>query len=396
MRNTDKTIARVVRWVAATALTFAAGIVGADPRLPVAANPMQVADGLAIDAPDQLGPWAVGRTTLTLTDPAREGRSLALDVWYPVDPEDAADAVPSSYDLVFAALESPNALDAPPGLSAGPRPLIVFSHGSFGIRFQSFFLTEALASHGFIVAAPDHTGNTAADLIFGTDVPFEQSALDRPQDLSFVIDEMLAKNADPEDGFFGRIDPARIGATGHSFGGFTTLAMASGYETVSSDPRVSVLAPFAPASGILLDEQLAAITLPTLILGGTADITTPIDPDSIRPWQLINGGPVVRTDITDAGHQSFTDICDLADALLASGIPQDLIDFLLGNVDEGCAPELIPIAEAQRITRLYVVAFMQRFLADEPRYRRYLSRRYANTNEPDVTFLRSVFPAPRD
>ncbi len=220
VNNTDRTTRRVTAWVAAAALGLAAGATNADPGATVAAGVPQ-AGVLAINAPDELGPWAVGRTTLTLTDPAREDRSLALDVWYPVDPEDALDAEPSSYDLVFAALESPNALQAPPGLSAGPRPLVVFSHGSFGIRFQSFFLTEALASHGFVVAGPDHTGNTAADLIFGTDVPFEQSALDRPQDLSFVIDQMLAKNSDPEDAFFGRIDPARIGATALSIPSLT-------------------------------------------------------------------------------------------------------------------------------------------------------------------------------
>jgi predicted dienelactone hydrolase len=49
------------------------------------------------------------------------------------------------------------------------------------VRFQSYFLCEHLASHGFVVVAPDHIGNTTIDLVFpGT--PFE--AKDRPLDPS--------------------------------------------------------------------------------------------------------------------------------------------------------------------------------------------------------------------
>ena len=42
----------------------------------------------------------------------------------------------------------------------GPYPLIVFSHGNGGLGVQSFFLTEYLASHGYVVVCPDHTGNS--------------------------------------------------------------------------------------------------------------------------------------------------------------------------------------------------------------------------------------------
>ena len=51
-------------------------------------------------------------------------------------------------------------LDAEPALG-GPWPIILFSHGNQGIKEQSFFLTEHLASHGYLVVAPDHQYNTA-------------------------------------------------------------------------------------------------------------------------------------------------------------------------------------------------------------------------------------------
>ncbi|MDH3769303.1 MAG: hypothetical protein OES99_12755, partial [Gammaproteobacteria bacterium] len=138
------------------------------------------------------------------------------------------------------------------------------------------------------------------------------------------------------------------------------------------------------------DIELASIGIPTLILGGTADITTPIDPESTRPWSLLPAHPRFRVDILDGGHQSFSDICVIADALLSTGIPPDVIDFLLGNVDEGCAPELIAFEEAHRLSRLYVVAFLKRYVANELQYRRFLNSGYANSHDLPVDFFQGT------
>jgi predicted dienelactone hydrolase len=320
------------------------------------------------------------RTTFQVTDVSR-GRTLPIDAWYPVDDEDAN--TPSSvYDLIFGAIVSDNALDSPDVSSAGPYPLLVFSHGNAGVRFQSYFLCEHLASHGFVVVAPDHIGNTAIDLVFpGT--PFE--AKDRPLDISFVITQMLAKNQDAGDAIFGTIEGLRIGVVGHSFGAFTSLTMASGFQDVLPDPRVRAIMPIAPAAGGLSDEELASIVRPAFILGGTADTITPIDPQSVRTFDLLSSRPRYRVDVTDAGHNSFTNICDFFDAL-AGSLPPELVEFLLGNFDQGCAPELIPIEEAHRITNLYATAFMKRAVTLDPRYQRFLNPASANL-EPDVTFF---------
>lgn len=336
--------------------------------------------------PELTGPWAVGRTTDTVTDESRK-RELTVDIWYPVDTADTK-AGPSFYDLVFAALESPLALDGPPVSNAVARPLVIFSHGSFGIRFQSFFLMEHLASHGYVVVAPDHAGNTAADLIFGTDDTFEQIVVDRPLDVRFLVDWMLSRNVTPGDAFESRIDAEQIAVAGHSFGGFTAIAAAAGRSGLAPDPRIRVIVPMAPASGILTDDELAAVTTPALILGGTADVTTPIDPQSVRPFELFNALRY-RVDILDAGHQSFTNICIFSSVLIDAGIPPSLIDFLLGNSDEGCAPDLIPIGEAQRITNLYTTAFLKRELEREGRYQRYLNRGYATSKKLPVEFFRA-------
>ncbi|NNL66059.1 MAG: hypothetical protein HKP30_07455 [Myxococcales bacterium] len=322
--------------------------------------------GPSVRDPEQPGPFGVGYVTLIEYDASRD-RTFQMDVWYPVEPEDAVGA-PGAYDLLFAALESERAIAAAPPSGQGPFSLIAFSHGNNGIRFQSAFLAEQLASHGFVVAAPDHVGNTAIDLLIPGQ-SFEVS--DRPLDIQFVITRMLERSADPMDDFFGLVDPGRIGVAGHSFGGFTTLAIGSGFLAVPPDPRVLALLPISPASSGLSDTALASIFLPTLILGGTNDITTPVEPQSARPFALIPGRPLYRVDIQGAGHNSFTDICAIGEALIDAGLPMDLLGFLLGNLAEGCGPDLIPIGEAQRISNRYAVSFLKSHVAGDMRYDRF-------------------------
>lgn len=334
----------------------------------LALGPPAAGGGGPIDAPDETGPWAVGRLTFDGTDATRD-RTLPVDVWYPVDPEDAS-GPPAVYDFFLFQSESDTALDAPPVSARGPFPLLIFSHGFAGIRFQSFFLTEALASHGFIVAAPDHVGNTTLDLLVPGATPFEPS--DRPLDVSFVISRMLARSRRPGDAFHGRVDPSRIGVTGHSFGGFTTLAMAAGLESVAPDPRVDAILPISPLSTPFAAEALDRIQVPTLVLGGTADTIVPLDPQNVRVFEGASARPRYRVDVEKAGHNSFTDICGLGELPLAD-LPPALRGFLQENVDQGCAPELIPIEEAHRLTRLYAVSFFRRYVAGDLRYRRFLT-----------------------
>jgi len=319
--------------------------------------------------PDELGPWAVGRTTFELVDPSRDDRTLPVDLWYPVDAADAGGPA-SVYDLLFTGIESAVAFDSPPASAAGPFPLVVFSHGNDGIRFQSWFLMEHLASHGFVVAAPDHVGNTALDIL-NPGTPFETR--DRPLDISLVITAMLARSAAPGDALEGRIDPARVGVAGHSFGGFTTLAMAIGFEDVPPDPRVRAIMPMSPVSTFFSGAEIASIGVPTLLVGGTADTTTPIDPQTTFAWQNLTVRPRYRVDVVDAGHSSFTNICAIGDALLDAGIPPAILAFLLGNLEEGCSPDLIDIERAHVLTNLYATAYLKRNLEGDPRYSRYLT-----------------------
>ena len=161
---------------------------------------LAVTAATASDVPDVPGPWNVGHTAFTAIDTDRDARELPLNLWYPVD---AADWVG---DLTFYSLQGPLGLTSSVAIddvavsNAGARPLIVFSHGFGGIGLQSIRLMEHLASHGFIVVSPEHTGNTQSD----QSSPDPEA--DRFPDVAFIIDEMEVHNATPGDPFSGRVD----------------------------------------------------------------------------------------------------------------------------------------------------------------------------------------------
>lgn len=302
--------------------------------------------------PREPGPWAVGVRTVELVDASRS-RKLLVDVWYPVDPA-APDGKKNRYELeaplvgAIASIETPARRNATPA-AGGPWPLVVFSHGYGGVRFQSYFLTEHLASHGFVVAAPDHSGNTLLDLQgLGSGSAAAQSAIDRPLDVLFVTDRLL-------DGTAGvplALDAERVGVTGHSFGGWTAL------EVTRRDGRFRVAFPMAPGfrNGSTPD-FVADLGRPIAIFGGSEDDTCPFESDQRAPYELAQP-PKLLVELLGAGHLDFSNLCEVP---LAAQL-----------VDDGCDPAKIPPAEVHARTRAIATAFARRHLAGEPGYDAYL------------------------
>ncbi len=337
--------------------------------------------------PEEPGPFGVGRTTVELTDPARDGRLLTTDIWYPVDPSSAAEAPASVYEfLPGLEFDAILAVSGVPVSSSGPFPLVVFSHGSGGLRWQSAFFTEVLASHGFVVVSADHAGNTAVDSITGAAVADEQAAIDRPADASFLLDAVLAgANGAPAD-LIPAIDPDRVGIGGHSFGGYTGLAAASGRSGFTADPRIDAVLGFAAYTRLLPDAELESVDVPTMLVSGTLDTTTPIAADTERPWDLVPGRPLYRVDLTGAGHQSFTDVCAYQE--LGRTIP-DAPELVVAYVDElataACTPDFLPIATAHQLIVRYGVAFMEAHVAGDEAATEWLTPAAAAAN-PEVQF----------
>jgi predicted dienelactone hydrolase len=248
------------------------------------------------------GPHPVGVTSVTLHDDARE-RSLLTEVWYPaaesvrgLPPSPITDFVPPSFAPLLAGSTVPLvAVRDAPLASGGPFPLVAFSHGNGGVRWQNTFQVERLASHGFVVVAPDHTGNTLFDL--GQDPRTQEN---RPLDIQFLYDQFTGFAAEPGNRFEGWADSGKkFGVTGHSLGSFTTLAVAS------NDTRVGAALPMA-APGPVSGNYSAA----TFLMLATEDKTIGLQLNElIRSVYQVLPGPRFLAEVIDAGHYSFTIAC---------------------------------------------------------------------------------------
>ena len=215
------------------------------------------------------GPYPVGAFSVMMVDESREElysgtpgepRRLMVQVWYPAEPEPGAKFGPwvENPDVIAPAISKflgfpdffldhlqyanghsyPN---APFSKDAKSFPLLLFSHGWNGFRAQNTFQMVALASHGYVVAAPDHTFGAVATVFTNGDVAFvnrealpsgmglsDDDFMDAARllgaqwagDLSFILDVLEGSHPDVEIGLLhNRLDFQKVGALGHSTGG---------------------------------------------------------------------------------------------------------------------------------------------------------------------------------
>lgn len=343
-------------------------------------------------APDDYGTFGVGHNVFTAIDPLRGNRMLAVEMWYPVDEEDRKESPRTRYELgPGIGLESAIAVDDLPVSKREKQHLLVFSHGYGGINTASAVLMETLASHGFIVIAPEHTGNSQTS----NDDTFDQAAANRVPDVSFLIDMMINRSRDRGDRFYNRIDEKSAGVVGHSFGGMTAVGMAAGWAGADPDPRVTAIVPISavfdaerqsdertgPNAGFTA-EQLGRITVPVMLMGGTEDVDVFPENNSIAFDQMGNSPNIYNVSISGANHTHFANICDIGNLLISLGIPQDNWPAvgaadLLEPYATTCSAQAFPIGEVVRLQNIYVVSFFKRHLLGDEQYDAYLSLDYA-------------------
>ena len=189
----------------------------------------------------------------------------------------------------------------------GHFPLVIISHGNGGSHLLYRTISTYLEKSGYVVVMIEHYGNNRDNN------ELERSIVNlqyRPRHVSLTIDKLLSENA------FGQsLILDKIAIIGHSFGGYTALALAGGTPwtqtgnkvEVQNDPRIKALVLMAPAAAYYTPEgSLDKVNIPILLLVAEHDQFIP------KKWAaeiVINGVPdksklTVRT-IDNAGHFSF-------------------------------------------------------------------------------------------
>ncbi len=285
----------------------------------------------------------VGLATITFVDVARQ-RPLPTRIWYPADAE--AKEQDLALDGIFLGRAAVDALFA----SATRRfPLVLLSHGTGGGGSNLVWFGEHLARHGYIAAAVDHYGDTFQN----HSVEGLVAVWRRPRDLSQVLDALLG-----EPRFGDRIDPQRVGAAGHSSGGYTVIALAGGIyrrELLAADcrmhaeqadcrladgldasaladqdrasesyrdSRIRAVFAMAPAVGRAFDSAgLASISIPVRVLAGVHDEVVPFARNARHYAELIPGAQL--TELARGGHFVFMPSCNDLGRRVASAVCND-------------------------------------------------------------------------
>lgn len=299
-----------------------------------------------------------------------EPRALEVAVWYPT-----RDASGAQVRYVGTSIVQPGVFgEASVGVDA-PMPVLVFSHGSLAWPEASFFMTEFFASHGWLVLAPSHTD----DLILNAfDTRPDPIYAQRPQDLSAALDALGAlPGGDP---LAGLADMSRVGAAGHSFGGYTTLGWAGARYDIDAltrrcdaisptycahlsgggdapfvqgvaDARVRALVPMSAGNSAMFDggAGVEALDVPALLVSGSRDMSVPDALHGDLYWSALLSSPAVvehrRLVFPEAGHATLTNACAQFPGVYGA--------------DDGCGDDFIDPAQAHAITNAYALIFLR-------------------------------------
>lgn len=263
------------------------------------------------------GSFNVGVKTLNLVNPnqfdpatqSNHDRTLKVEVWYPAA-DTAKNKLTTYTNQTRTGKKFTLQADAMRDVAINTKqryPVIVLSHGYTGYRTIMYYLGEHLASHGYIVAAIDHTDSTNEDVDFKK-APFSgffSTLINRSRDQQFVLNYF-----NEHDNFAtAQVDNANAGVIGYSMGGYGavntvggcyayndhTAAMFTGlkdpkqikqvkqllnscaggqYQNPQVDPRIKAMVAFAPWGGqhtIFDATAMNNIKVPSLYVAGSLD-----------------------------------------------------------------------------------------------------------------------------
>ncbi len=338
-----------------------------------------------ISPPGALSEPAIRETSPTGVSPiARSGADLLKGRIYPVD----------------LYLPAPSRTTAPNSM-----PVVVISHGLGSDRSSFAYLAQHLASHGFAVLVPEHPGSNRSQiesLLAGvtSEVAEPTEFVNRPLDITYLLN-YLEQQA--------RTNPAyqalnlnQVGVIGQSFGGYTALALAGApinfkeldrncrdlentfnvslllqcraqqlqadpsLKTDFRDPRIAAAIALNPiTSAILGQDSISKITIPTLMLTGSADTVAPALFEQVQPFTWLTMDDKYLVQLISGTHFSVIGEGEIGSGTEPVALPPEVI---------GPSPEV-----AQRYTKALALAFLQVYIANQSAYRPYLSASYARS-----------------
>ena len=264
-----------------------------------------------------------------------------------------AGATPDAPETTTVALYYPT-MAAPRAIAMGPfsldvaiggkpsdkvKALLLLSHGIGGSELGHSVLAQALARNGYLVAALRHPGDNWQDRSLIEKRP-ERYFDERPRQASRVIDAILAdpawKDRIASDG-----QGPRVGALGHSAGGYTVLALAGARPDLSrvrkhcqveapedpifcgmgrsdaamatspaatsslKDERVRAIVAMAPAGVLLTAESLATVRAATMVY--EAELDRFLVPHFHAEWVASNLPAANPHRVPNAWHFAFMD-----------------------------------------------------------------------------------------
>ncbi|HEY9639708.1 MAG TPA: alpha/beta hydrolase [Coleofasciculaceae cyanobacterium] len=333
------------------------------------------------------GPFQFSTQTITLVDTSRH-RTYPADLYLP--------------DLGNA--------------SSASVPVAIISHGFGSSRKDFADVAQHFASYGFAVALPEHIGSDAAlqqALLQGR--AFEalrpSEFVDRPLDVSFLLDELERRNSVE---WQGRLNLKHVAMLGHSFGAYTSLVLGGGTADFANlhhycdqdsflaylnpaltfqcralalesspeavqqltqglqDPRISLVIAVNPVSSAILGPQgLSKIQVPIVIVGSGYDVAAPLVPEQAYPFTWLTAPEKYLVLVKGASH-----------------IPQ-----LTAAINRTLSPTVSPEVLEQDIKLLrsnakaVLLAFLEIYLNDRTEYTSYLQPFYLKTlNDPPFEF----------
>lgn len=277
--------------------------------------------------------------------------------------------------------------------------LVVLSHGLGSNPAEFTTMAEHLASYGFAVAVPEHPGsNTDYQQEFLANLAYEglnpQEFIYRPWDVKTLINTLAA---DPT--YQQRLDLENVGIVGHSFGGYTALALAGAtlnqdliqatcdpvqyvlnlstllqcqaaalpiadYDL--ADERISAVVAYNPVTSVVFGpESLAKIDKPVMLVTASGDFIAPAVPEQIHPFLWLETPDKYLATFVPASHVSINGEIDFGDQVDVSPRVASLLT--------GPQPRL-----SSQYAHALNVAFMGFYLSDRPNYQQFLGAAYAS------------------